>query len=212
MANGVIVALNVVAFVFGGASGWYIGFEGHGWWSVLSYGFAHASPWHLIGNMYLLMMIGNPVNRRIGNLNYSLAYFGSILVLGVMGWFTGLQPLMGSSGAIFAIVAIFLMLMPAALIDFSYIALFPVTVLVCMFRKPKEFTEWFISWGKFSTRAWWFLFFIPIIELWGFLMWRLSMGKWSWIHPAHLFGLLIGVVIVLILPARITMGSSPRRL
>lgn len=209
-ANGCIVALNVLLFVLGGASSWYIGYDGHGCFSVVSYGFAHASPWHLIGNMYILLMIGNPVNRRIGNLNYTLAYFGATLALGLIGWLTGLQPLMGSSGAIFAITALFLMLMPAAIVDFSYISLFPVTVLIGLVQKPKEFSNWFIHWGRFSARAWLFLFLIPILEVWGFLMWRISTGVWPWTHPAHLIGFLVGVIIVLMLPTRITMGHAFR--
>ena len=43
------------------------------------YGFSHASFWHLLFNMWALWVFGNPVNRRLGNGYYLLAYLGTIV-------------------------------------------------------------------------------------------------------------------------------------
>ena len=96
----------------------------------------------------------------------------------------------------------------AAIVDFTFAALFPMTLLIGLFKRPAkgQFVEWFIRWGNFRARAWWCFLMVPTIELWGLLWWRYSLGYWQWAHPAHLFGLVCGVGVVLLLPARITIG------
>ena len=71
----------------------------------------------------------------------------------------------------------------------------------------EDFAQWFIRWGVFRTLAWVCLLVVPVVELWGLLWWRYSLGVWQWHHPAHLAGFLCGIAIVALLPARITMGS-----
>ena len=186
-ANSVLVAINVIVFGLGVTSNWHIG-PGQAWWSVLSYGFTHASAWHLIGNMYVLLLIGNPVNRRLGNAYYALAYCGTIVAMGLLGWLSGLGPLMGSSGAIFAVVAMFILLMPAAIVKLSYLALFPVSLLVGLINKPDEWLEWFFRYGTFHVRAWWTVMIVPLIELWGLFWWRIALGAWESNHLSHLIG------------------------
>ncbi len=206
VANWVLVTVNVLAFAFGASRFWHLG-PGQPWWSIFTYGFAHANPWHLIGNMYVLLMVGNPVNRRLGHLYYLFAYLGTLIVLGLIGWTVkSLGDLRGASGAIFSVVAIFLMLMPAALVKFAYVALFPVTVLIGLIKKLDAWIDWFIKWGTFVARAWWLIVIVPLIEVWGLLMWRISLGEWQLNNLAHLLGLLCGIGIVLLLPTRITMG------
>ena len=124
LANALIVVLNVLAFSLGFSGGWYVG-PGTGTLSVVTYAFAHASPWHLAGNMWILLVFGNPVNRRLGNIFYTLVYLATVLALGIFARLLCGGYLMGSSGAIFAIVAVFLFLMPASWIDVGYLAIFP---------------------------------------------------------------------------------------
>lgn len=81
-ANAVLITLNVLLFCFGWTQHWAVG-PGSGLWTIVGYGFAHASLWHLAGNMWTLMVFGNPLNRRLGNGFYLLLYFGTILGLGV---------------------------------------------------------------------------------------------------------------------------------
>ena len=40
----------------------------------------------------------------------------------------------------------------------------------------------------------------------GLMRWRFSLGEWQLAHPAHRLGLICGVVIVLLLSTRMTMG------
>lgn len=206
LANSCLVALNVLAFVLFQTPAWYLG-RGTAWWTVFTYGFAHGSPWHLIGNMFVLTVVGNAVNRRIGNFYYLAAYLGTIVLLGIIGRLLGIGPLGGSSGAIFAIVAILVLLMPAAKVDLFYAALFPITILIGLIKVPKDVAQWFIRWGILRTLAWVCLLVVPVVELWGLLWWRYSLGVWQWHHPAHLAGFFCGIGIVALLPARVTMGS-----
>ena len=67
--------------------------------SVLIYGFCHFGFWHLLINMWVLWVFGNPVNRRLGNLLYLLVYLGSVVVLGLFAWLILPVQLVGSSGA-----------------------------------------------------------------------------------------------------------------
>lgn len=111
--------------------------------------------------------------------------------------------LVGASGAIFAVIMIALMLMPAARIELAYFALFPITILVALISRPAEWLYLFIRWGRFSVRAVWALLLVPLLELWS-LFW----SGWNWTNAGHLLGMFCGVAVVLLLPTRITM---PRR-
>ena len=97
-ANHLLIAVTILAFALGASSRWHVG-PGQGWWSVVLYGFAHASPWHLMVNMLVLYVIGDPVNRRIGNGWYFAAYFGTLILLGTIGFQFGLGPARGASGS-----------------------------------------------------------------------------------------------------------------
>jgi membrane associated rhomboid family serine protease len=197
VANILLIAVNVLVFSFGWF--WAVG-PGTSFLSVLMYGFSHAHFWHLLLNMWLLWVFGTPVNRRIGNGYYLLAFFGAVVVLGLLARLFLHASLAGSSGAIFAVIAIGLILIPAGLLRIAYLIFFPLTVLIGLVRLPKYWLHWFVRWGLFSVRAVWCLAFIPLIELWS-LFW----SGWSWGHVAHLLGMVCGVVIVLMLPTRITI-------
>ncbi len=51
--------------------------------SVLLYGFCHFGFWHLVLNMWVLWVFGNPVNRRLGNGLYLLVYLGCLVAVGL---------------------------------------------------------------------------------------------------------------------------------
>lgn len=208
VSNSIIIILTVVAFLLQ-TSGWFLS-PGAAWWTALTYGFAHANHWHLLGNMFVLLMIGNPVNRRVGNGWYAAAYLGTIVLMGTLGRMLDVGPLMGSSGAIYAVVAMFLLLMPAAIVSMSYAAVFPSTLLVAWAIRPTGAVDWFIRWGTFRMRAWSCIVLVPVVEVWSLLWWRYQYGVWQWMHPAHLFGLACGVAVVLLLPLRISMGRGMR--
>jgi membrane associated rhomboid family serine protease len=128
---------------------------------------------------------------------------GSVLALGVFARLFCGSPLIGASGAIFAVIAIGCLLMPSAIVEVFYFALFPITLLVGLLSRPKHWVFWFIRWDTFELRAWWGLLVVPLLEVWG-----LVCFGWNWSNLGHLLGLVCGVAAVLLMPARIT---TPRR-
>ena len=199
-ANGLLIAVNALIFWFG----WHpcVG-PGTGFTSVITYAFGHAGLWHLAANMLTLLVFGTPVNRRLGNGWYLLVYLSTCLAIGILVKVLVPGQLLGASGAIFAIIAIAVILMPSAKIDIAYVASLPATLLVGLFSPPKHWAFWFLRWDQFSIRAWWGLFIIPLLEICGFI----SNG-WNWTNLGHLCGLFFGLVAVLIMPKRLTMPTS----
>ena len=202
VVNGVLVVVNVLIFCLGWRPA--VG-PGTGPLSILTYAFGHADFWHLVGNMLALLVFGTPVNRRLGNGWYLVAYLGSAIALGVFARLFASGPLIGASGAVFAVIAIACLLLPSAIIEIFYIALFPTTLLVGLIQRPKHWVFWFIRWDSFELRAWWGLFLVPLLELWG-LFW----AGWNWTNLGHLLGLVCGFCLVLLLPTRVSMRSPSR--
>jgi membrane associated rhomboid family serine protease len=197
-ANSLLVALNVLIFCLG----WhpYVG-RGSSPFGVMTYAFGHADIGHLAFNMLTLLVFGSALNRRIGNGWYLVSYLGSAIALGLFGWLFLPGAMMGASGAIFAMIAMSLLLLPMAIIEIFYFALFPLTILIALIKPPQQWVFWFIRWDTFELRAWWGLFLVPLLELSGLL----SHG-WNWTNLGHLFGLACGVVCVLLLPTQISMN------
>jgi membrane associated rhomboid family serine protease len=200
VVNGLLVALIVLVFSVRWSQYFVVG-PGTGLLSPLTYAFAHGNVAHLVGNMATLLVFRTSVNRRLGNGWYCLAYFGSAVMLGLFARLFAPGMLLGASGAIFAVIAVALILMPSALVDIVYFALFPMTLVIGLCLRPEHWVFWFIRWGAFPMRAWWGLFLAPFLEIW-----RLVWSGWNWTNLAHLLGLLCGVLIVLLLPPRISMG------
>lgn len=205
-ANLALVMINLLVYLFG--CYWPTG-PGAGALNVLMYGFCHFGFWHLVLNMWVLWVFGNPVNRRLGNGLYLIVYLGCVLAVGLFARMVLPVGLVGASGAIFAIITIALILMPAATIEFAYLAAFPLTLLLAFFRRPKYELNWFLSWGVATTPAWWCLILIPLMELYS-VFWRVWTFGWvsCWTPGAHLLGVVCGVAVVLMLPARITGRST----
>jgi membrane associated rhomboid family serine protease len=197
VANVALITLNVLVFLLGGF--WAVG-RGSGLPSILLHGFSHANFWHLLLNMWALWVFGNPVNRRLGNGLYLLVYLATIVIIGLVSWRLLPGGACGASGALFAVIIVCLMLMPAAVLDFAYLALFPLTLLIGIFSRPRYGIYWFVRGGQFDVRALWALALIPLWELALFFC-----CGWSWTHLAHLMGMLCGVAAVLMLPRKITM-------
>jgi membrane associated rhomboid family serine protease len=202
VVNGLLVVLNVLIFVLGWQP--YVG-PGAGLFSVVTYAFGHAGVYHLVGNMLALLVFGTPVNRRLGNGWYLVVYIGTVLAMGIFARLFCYGHFLGASGAIFAVIAIALLLFPSALMDIAYFALFPVTLIAGLLSPPKHWVFWFIRWDVFQLRAYWGLLLVPLLELWG-LFW---VG-WNWTNLGHLSGLLCGVIAVLFLPTSITMNRQSR--
>lgn len=133
VANAALILINALVYAFGWD--WSVG-PGSSPLSVLLYGFCHFSFWHLVLNMWVLWVFGNPVNRRLGNGLYLLVYLGCLLAVGLFARLVLPVGLVGASGAIFAVITIALILMPAALVESAYLAMFPLTLLLGLFSRP----------------------------------------------------------------------------
>lgn len=80
--------------------------------------FVHAGPIHLFGNLAYLMLFGIAVERALGPWRFALLYFicGSVANLAA-AWQLGHAaeaPVIGSSGAVSAVIGAYLMLFPRA--------------------------------------------------------------------------------------------------
>jgi membrane associated rhomboid family serine protease len=205
-ANALLIATCAVVYLFG----WTLPVGPcTGPLSVLTYGFCHAGFWHLVLNMWVLWVFGTPVNRRLGNGLYLLVYLGCLAAVGLFARMVLPVELVGASGAIFAVITIALVLMPSAIVESAYVALFPLTLLLAIWKRPKYELNWFLSWGIVSAPGWWCLVLIPLMELLS-VFWRVCSFGWysSWAPGAHLLGIVCGVAVVLMLPARITGRSA----
>ncbi len=206
VANAVLIAVNVLVYLFGWSDSWAVG-PGRSWLTVLTYGFSHFGFWHLLLNMWALWVFGNPVNRRLGNGYYLLAYLGTLIVIGLLAKLLLSIALAGSSGAVFAVIIMALILLPGTVVDFAYLAIFPLSLLIGLAKRPKYGLNWFVCWGIVSAPALWCLVMIPLMELCSFIARASYFGwDWSWTPGAHLLGMLCGIAAVLMLPARVTMG------
>jgi membrane associated rhomboid family serine protease len=121
-ATYVIIALNVAVFLAqtltggGGlaarsgdvyARGVLNGFDVNGgeWWRLLTSGFLHADPAHLLLNMVGLFFLGQMLEPALGTVRYVALYVGSLLAgsLGVLLWSPEANTV-GASGAVFGLL------------------------------------------------------------------------------------------------------------
>ncbi|HHT9138045.1 MAG TPA: rhomboid family intramembrane serine protease [Candidatus Wunengus sp. YC60] len=100
---------------------------GHLWlWQFLTYMFLHSTtdPWHLIFNMLVLWMFGNEVERVLGTRRFLTLYFTAGIFAGICCCiFTPWTPIVGASGAIFAIEVAFAMYFPNSTVIFYFFPL-----------------------------------------------------------------------------------------
>lgn len=132
-ATYVLIGLNVLAFlglVFGGG-----GFDGGGrlfddgalngfavadgeWWRIVTAGFLHAGPIHILFNMYFLYFLGSLLEPAIGTVRFLTVYFVS-LIGGSLGAILLSHDVntVGASGAVFGLMGAGILAMRARGID-----------------------------------------------------------------------------------------------
>src|SRR6185436_18433292 len=102
-----------------------VGFEP---WQLLTSAFLHASPMHILLNMFALWMFGREVEHTLGSRRYAVLYFAAILsaalvqllvVSATMG--QQIHPTIGASGGVFGILLAFAWLYPRRMV----VLLFP---------------------------------------------------------------------------------------
>ncbi|BBO17564.1 membrane associated serine protease [Candidatus Brocadia pituitae] len=97
---------------------------GHLWlWQFFTYMFLHSTtdPWHLVFNMLGLWMFGSEVERVLGPRRFLTLYFTAGIFAGICCCvFTPGTPILGASGAIFAIEVAFAMYFPNSIVIFYF--------------------------------------------------------------------------------------------
>lgn len=80
-------------------------------WQLVSYGFVHdsTSPWHLVFNMLALWFFGREVEAIMGRAEFFRFYFVAVVLAG-MAWLVSVHrgELGGASGAVMAVLAVFI--------------------------------------------------------------------------------------------------------
>ena len=208
IANVMLIAINVFCYLFFESAKWWVG-PGTGPLSIVTYAFVHAGFLHLLFNLWMLWVFGNPVNRRVGNSYYLTIYLGAAVVVGLIARVFASGPLLGSSGAVFAVMGVAFMLLPSVRVDVHYLAIFPVTLLIGLFRYPKYPLFWFIRWGTETITMLLLLAAYVLLEVFGFFWWGFNWGL-NWSNAAHLLGFFCGIGAVLLLPSRVSLRLPAR--
>lgn len=146
-------------------------YYGHSYWQFVTYMFTHGSISHLLFNMLSLYIFGTAVERRVGSKEFLLYYMltGTLCGLASYGvyYLANINVvLLGASGAIYALLMLFSVLYPRAVIYVFGIIPVPAPVLIILYF---------------------------VIELFSGMM---SFDGVA--HMTHLFGLVFGLLYILI--------------
>ena len=136
--------------------------------------FVHADWWHVLGNMIFLFVFGNAVCSRIGNFKYLLIYLACGVVAGIGHILFSDLPAIGASGAVSAVVGMFLIMFPKSKISLIYYA---------MYRA-----------GTFEIKSLWIISIWFVLDLLGSMM---GMGGIA--YHAHVAGYLAGFLAAIVL-------------
>ncbi|MEL6567253.1 MAG: rhomboid family intramembrane serine protease [Pseudomonadota bacterium] len=99
--------------------------KGNEWHRVVTSGFLHVDPMHLLFNMYALYLFGRILEQVLGPAGYLIVYFGSLL--GASAWMLWDKrrqlnySAVGASGAVSGIILSFCLFAPLAQLSFFFI-------------------------------------------------------------------------------------------
>ena len=121
------------------------------WWQVLTHMFMHGGFWHILFNMYTLWLFGSVVENIIGSKKFVLFYFLTGTLSGIASFFaylfTGTNAiLLGASGALYAVMLLFSVIYPRAVIYLFGIMPIRAPVLVIIYF----FMELFSQMGQYG--------------------------------------------------------------
>lgn len=144
-------------------------------WQFVTYAFLHGSIMHIFGNMYFLLIFGNNVNDKLGNIGYLCFYLAGAVFSGIGHTLLNLNPVLGASGAVAAVTGAYLVLYPNTLITVLY---------------------WFIFIGTFEIRA---LYFIAFKLIFWDNMFEPQFSVAAVAYNAHLAGYAFGIAAIIAL-------------
>jgi len=92
------------------------------YWRLITAGFLHGGPLHILGNMLCLMLWGGPLERRLGALYFTLVYLSGLLGGAIVSDLSHSGPYLsvGASGAISAVLSALLSLRLLRLVDLPW--------------------------------------------------------------------------------------------
>ena len=94
----------------------------HWYWQVFTYMFSHVDFWHLFSNMLGLFIFGRLVERSVGSREFLLYYLLTGTLAGAASYFMYLfsgslfTGVLGASGALYAVMLLFAVLFPTAVV------------------------------------------------------------------------------------------------
>jgi uncharacterized protein len=89
-------------------------------WILITHMFLHASPYHLLFNMYVLYAFGPMVEQRIGTKRFLFIYFVSGIAAAIVSSFF-YHSALGASAAIMGILGVLIILMPELQLLFFFV-------------------------------------------------------------------------------------------
>lgn len=176
--NNLLILANVLAFIYqlfrpALMPHWQLGAHTLDIHRFITYAFIHLGWLHLLVNMATLHLLGNAVNQRLGQVGYLAFYLAGAVFSGIGFIVTGGSAVVGASGAVGAVMAAYLVLLPRA-----NITLF---VLVGFVEIPS-------------------MHFVIVFFLYNVIMSLASrMGVEQVAYEAHIAGMVFGFVIALTL-------------
>ena len=128
--------------------------------------FLHAGLWHLVSNMWFLMIFGDNVEARLGSIKYLGFYLAGGLIAAFVEYLSvgnAFIPILGASGAIAAVLGYYLIAFPHnrvdTLIAFIYIRIIslPAQIVLGLWFVLQLFngTSTLIDSSASSGVAWW---------------------------------------------------------
>ncbi|RJQ15490.1 rhomboid family intramembrane serine protease [Candidatus Woesearchaeota archaeon] len=125
------IAIFILQFIFGNA------FTNQGvllssdvWirpWTLITSMFLHSSIFHLVFNMYVLLIFGSLLESKIGTKRFLLIYFVSGILAGIVSTFF-YPAVLGASGAIMGVMGVIIIIMPDLKVLFFFAIPMPLWV------------------------------------------------------------------------------------
>lgn len=153
------------------------------WINILTSMFLHGGWFHILSNMWILIIFGDNVEDRLGSIKYLIFYLLSGIAAALLQFFidhTSTIPMIGASGAIAGVLGAYLILFPrsriASLVPIVFIFTIvelPALVFLGFWFVSQLFSGWLALQGADANSvAWWahiggFVFGIVAIRLFG---------------------------------------------
>ncbi|MFZ3077844.1 MAG: rhomboid family intramembrane serine protease [Candidatus Aenigmatarchaeota archaeon] len=116
------------------------GFVSGNFWTPLTSMFLHASPMHLLLNMFALYFFGRVVEQQLGWKKMLLVFIGTgiagdvaISITAIIGLSSALIPTIGASAAIFGLLGVAMFLKPMEIVMYPYIVPVPLILVALLY-------------------------------------------------------------------------------